>query len=167
MACKRIKRVLFCRVKNNQNNAHKVQLVFLANFVNRVYSFLLKIEMRINKSHKALIPITRSVLKVREWERVNLPVEQSQLALDLFLMISYNTLMEKPLTLKLLFHSIDFSEAGIRKHLRRLLTEDWCHLIGDEKDKRLKLVVAQPKMLQALAEYSKVLTTAYKKSSLR
>jgi hypothetical protein len=123
--------------------------------------------MRITKSHKALIPITKSALKVREWERRNLPIEQSQLAPDLFLMIGYNTLVEKPLTLKLLFHSIDFSEAGIRKHLRRLLTDGWCCLIGDVKDKRLKLVVAQPKMLMALDEYSKVLTSAYKKSSLK
>jgi hypothetical protein len=37
----------------------------------------------------------------------NLPIEQSALALDLLLVISYNTLKGKPLTLKLLFHSID------------------------------------------------------------
>ena len=123
--------------------------------------------MRTKKSHKKLIPITKSVLRVREWERKNLPIEQSQLALDLFLIISYNTLIEKPLTLKQLFHSIDFSEAGIRKHLRRLLNEEWCQLRGDSNDKRLKLVVAQPKMLLALDEYSKILTTAFKKFSTR
>lgn len=121
--------------------------------------------MRTNKSHKKLIPITICVLRVREWERKNLPIEQSQLALDLFLIISYNTLIEKPLTLKQLFHSIDFSEAGIRKHLRRLLKEEWCQLEGNSKDKRLKLVVAQNKMLLALDEYAKILTTAFKNPS--
>lgn len=120
-----------------------------------------------NKSHKKLIPITKCVLSVREWERKNLPIEQSQLALDLFLIISYNTLIEKPLTLKQLFHSIDFSEAGIRKHLRRLLKEEWCQIEGNSNDKRLKLVVAQNKMLLALDEYAKILTTAFKNSSTR
>lgn len=122
--------------------------------------------MRI-KNHKKLIPLTESVLKVRKWERQNLPIEQSLLALDLFLIISHNTLLEKPLTLKQLFHSSDFSEAGIRKHLRRLLTEEWCHLVGDERDKRLKFVVAQPKMLLALNEYSKILSTTFKRMPLR
>lgn len=117
--------------------------------------------MRKIKTNKALVPITERVMNVREWEKKNLPIEQSQLALDLFLIISYNTIIEKPLTLKTLFHSIDFSEAGIRKHLRRLLTEEWCHLVGDDRDKRLKLVVAQPKMLSALSNYTEVLTTAF------
>jgi hypothetical protein len=117
------------------------------------------------ETNKALVPITESVMNVREWERKNLPIEHSQLALDLFLIIAYNTLIEKPLTLKSLFHSIDFSEAGIRKHLRRLLTDEWCHLVGNGRDKRLKLVVAQPKMLLALSDYSQILTTAFKKDT--
>ena len=66
-----------------------------------------------------LIPFTKNVMLVRDWEKQHLPVENSALALDLFLLISYNTLIDKPLTLKLLFHSTVFSEAGIRKHLRR------------------------------------------------
>ena len=119
--------------------------------------------MRTSIRHRSLLPITRSALRVREWERKNLPIEQRQLALDLFLMISYNTLLEKPLTLKQLFHSIEFSEAGIRKHLTRLLNDDWCVLISDKSDKRIKLVVAQSKMLVALSEYSKLLSTAYKR----
>ncbi len=127
--------------------------------------FYLIVEMRKIKANKALVPITKSVINVRDWERKNLPIEQSQLALDLFLIIAYNTLIEKPLTLKTLFHSIDFSEAGIRKHLRRLLTEEWCHLVGDGRDKRLKLVVAQPKMLSALSNYTEILTTAFSNGS--
>lgn len=116
------------------------------------------------KSHKALIPITENAIRVRDWEKKHLPIEQSALALDLFLLISYNTLIGSPLTLKTLFHSIDFSEAGVRKHLRRLLSEEWCLLIGNERDRRLRHVVAQHKMLLALNAYSKVLTKAYRKS---
>ena len=102
---------------------------------------------------------------VGDWEKKHLPVENSALALDLFLLISYNTLIDKPLTLKLLFHSTVFSEAGIRKHLRRWVDGDWCLLVGDVRDKRLKYVVAQPKMLLALSDYLKVLNGKYKKSA--
>lgn len=123
--------------------------------------------MSIVKSHKELIPITENAIRVRDWEKKHLPIEQSALALDLFLLISYNTLIGNPLTLKTLFHSIDFSEAGVRKHLRRLLSEEWCLLIGNERDRRLRHVVAQPKMLLALNAYSKVLTKAYRKSRPR
>jgi hypothetical protein len=108
-----------------------------------------------------LIPATENALRVRYWEKANLPIEQSALALDLFLVIAYNTLRGQPLTLKLLFHSIDFSEAGIRKHLRRMLTEGWCVLEGNERDKRLRHVVAQPKMMDALADYIGVLKDAF------
>ena len=94
-----------------------------------------------------------------------MPVEHSQLALELILIISLNTLIGKPLSLKLLFNSVEFSEAGIRKSLRKLLAEDWCQLISDVKDKRLKLIVAQPKMLVALADYSNLLSSAFKRST--
>ena len=108
-----------------------------------------------------LLIFAQNLAKVRNWEKRNLPVEQSSLALDLFLVISYNTLKGKPLTLKLLFHSIDFSEAGIRRHLRRLLADEWCSFEGAEHDKRLRYVVALPKMLSALAEYTEVLKDAF------
>lgn len=102
-----------------------------------------------------------TAVKVREWERSNLPVEQSVLALDLFLIICIYTLLEKPLTLKLLFHSLDFSEAGIRKHLRRLLAEEWCILTGADHDKRLRHIVAQKKMIEALKCYINLLNNSF------
>lgn len=123
--------------------------------------------MKIIKSQKATILNLSSSLRIQVWAKKNLPIENSQLALQLILIISYNTMIKKPLTLKLLFHSVDFSEAGVRKQLRKLLIEDWCCLVEDLKDKRLKLVVAQPKMLYALTEYSELLTSAYKQSSKR
>lgn len=119
-----------------------------------------------SNDNEQLIPATENALKVRYWEKANLPIEQSALALDLFLVIAYNTLRGEPLTLKLLFHSIDFSEAGIRKHLKRMLTEGWCVLEGSERDKRLRHVVAQPKMLRALSDYIVVLKDAFGSSTL-
>ncbi len=108
-----------------------------------------------------LIHPTEKAIQVRSWEKAHLPIEQSALALDLFLVIAYNTLCGRPLTLKLLFCSINFSEAGIRKHLRRMLADGWCTLEGSQHDRRLRLVVAQPKMLDALADYVSVLRDAF------
>lgn len=121
--------------------------------------------MQNNTRPEILITTTENLLKVRGWEKTNLPIEQSALALDLFLVIAYNTLRGQPLTLKLLFRSIDFSEAGIRKHLRRLLSEGWCTLEGASHDKRLRHVVAQPKMLLALSDYVKVLEQAFSRET--
>lgn len=112
-------------------------------------------------SRNELIPVTEKAIKVRAWEKAHLPIEQSALALDLFLVIAYNTLCDRPLTLKLLFCSVDFSEAGIRKHLRRMLEEGWCALEGCPHDRRLRRVVAQPKMLAALADYVALLREAF------
>lgn len=122
--------------------------------------------MSLENSIQELLPATEKALHVRHWEKANLPIEQSALALDLFLVIAYNTLREQPLTLKMLFHSINFSEAGIRKHLRRLLNEGWCVLEGNAHDKRLRHVVAQPKMLDALRDYIDVLKDAFGQAAL-
>ena len=117
--------------------------------------------MSLENSIQELLPATEKALHVRHWEKANLPIEQSALALDLFLVIAYNTLRGEPLTLKRLFHSLNFSEAGIRKHLRRMLNEGWCTLEGSEHDKRLRHVVAQPRMIEALSDYVAVLRDAF------
>lgn len=119
--------------------------------------------MSIDKG-KRLLEVSQfanNAIKVRKWERQHLPVEQSALAMDLFLIIAHNTLLGAPLTLKALFNSVDFSEAGVRKHLRRMLTEGWCALEGSDHDKRLRFVVAQPKMLDSLSSYLAVVREAY------
>lgn len=106
---------------------------------------------------KVLSLIAEKIIKVRDWEKANLPIGQSTLAFDLFLLISYHTLQGTPLTLKQLFHSSEFSEAGIRKHLEKLLSEGCCVLEASGKDKRFKHIVAQPRMLELLGNYIEML----------
>jgi hypothetical protein len=117
--------------------------------------------MRTNQFQKQLSLTTRNALFVREWERKNLPIEQSFLALDLFLLISHHTLIDKPLTLKLLCNSVYSSETGIRKHLRRFINDEWCVLIGCDRDRRIRHIIALPKMLDTLSAYSQVLSVSY------
>lgn len=108
----------------------------------------------ITDDHKELLFFIEGIQKVRAWEKENLPsADQSVLAFDIFILISYHTLRKQPLTLKQLFHSVNFSEAGVRKHLRRLLRDNWCALERAQHDKRLRYVIAQPKMLYGLSDY--------------
>lgn len=97
---------------------------------------------------------TSALLAVREWEKQNLPSSQSILAFEIFILIAHHTVSEKPLTLHQLFYSVDFSETGIRKQLAKLIDDGWCCLVGGSHDKRLKHVVAEAKMLEALDSYT-------------
>jgi len=108
-----------------------------------------------------VVPLAKTTLLIRHWEKENLPNAHSSLSLVLFLVISYYTLIGKTLSLKNLFISIQFSEAGIRKQLVKLLADEWISIDGNMKDKRLKQVIAQPKMLLALEDYLHILELSY------
>ena len=113
---------------------------------------------------KITISIAKTVLQVREWKRENLPNANSELALELFFVISYHSLLEKPLNLKVLFCTLNFSEAGIRKQLQLLLNDEWITFVGNQNDKRSKHVVAQPKMITAFNKYCLLLKTSFNRS---
>ena len=102
--------------------------------------------------YKELIYL-KKIIDIKFYEYQNLPIEQSSLALDLFIFIAFGNLKDNPPTLKELFNSINYSETGVRKHLNRLLAEGWCHLEGSGHDKRLRHVVAEPKMINAVINY--------------
>ena len=114
---------------------------------------------------KTTISIAKTVLHVREWQRENLPNANSELALELFFVISYHSLLEKPLTLKVLFCTLNFSEAGIRKQLQLLLNDEWITFVGNQNDKRSKHVVAQSKMITAFNQYCLLLKTSFNHST--
>lgn len=109
--------------------------------------------------------MTRIAILVREWERKNLPYANSGLALELFLVVSHNTLLGNAITLKVLFRSIEYSETGVRKQLRRLIADGWVSLRISSKDRRVKHVVAESKMLLLVEAYSKILKGAYLRSA--
>jgi DNA-binding MarR family transcriptional regulator len=105
--------------------------------------------------------ITSAILKVRNWEETHLPIFQSALAFDLLAVVTHHTLQTAPVSLKKLFASLDYSEAGIRKHLKRVIRDEWIKLEGDGADKRVRVVVAQPKLIELFDEYAKVLNEHY------
>jgi hypothetical protein len=109
-----------------------------------------------------LQPITEAILNVRNWEEDNLPLEQSALAYDLLTLASHHTISGTPLSLKQLFLLLEYSEAGVRKQLRRCIKEGWLKLVGSKKDKRVRVVIAEPKLLQALSDYAELLKHSYR-----
>ena len=110
-----------------------------------------------------LQPITEAMLTVRDWEEVNLPMERSALAYDLLAVTAHHTVVGTPLSLKHLFTLLNYSEAGVRKQLRRCIRDGWIGLESVSNDKRVRVVVAQPKLLLALKDYADLLRNVYSK----
>lgn len=110
-----------------------------------------------------LQPITEAMLTVRGWEEENLPMERSALAYDLLAVTAHHTVVGTPLSLKHLFTLLNYSEAGIRKQLRRCINEGWISLQSVSNDRRVRVVAAQPKLLTALQEYADLLRDVYSK----
>jgi DNA-binding MarR family transcriptional regulator len=110
-----------------------------------------------------LQPITEAMLTVRGWEEEHLPMERSALAYDLLAVTAHHTVVGTPLSLKHLFTLLNYSEAGVRKQLRRCIRDGWINLESVSNDKRVRVVVAQPKLLLALKEYADLLRNVYSK----
>lgn len=91
-----------------------------------------------------------------------MPLEQSALAYDLLTLASHHTISGTPLSLKQLFLLLEYSEAGVRKQLRRCIKDGWLRLDGSTNDKRVRVVVAEPKLLQTLTDYAELLKNSYR-----
>jgi hypothetical protein len=113
----------------------------------------------------SLQPVTTAILQVRSWEDANLPMEQSTLAFDLISLVTHKTIHGQPISLKHLFISLNYSEAGIRKQLRRCINEQWLRLADSRSDGRVRLVIAEPKLVALFHEYGELLRNAYTMSA--
>lgn len=90
-------------------------------------------------------------------------MERSALAYDLLALTAHHTVLGTPLSLKHLFALLNYSEAGVRKQMRRCISDGWISLESVSNDKRVRVVVAQPKLLLALKEYADLLGKVYSK----
>lgn len=104
---------------------------------------------------------TRSVQRIRQWEDAHLPVSQSRLAFDLFMLIAHSAETGGTMTLKQLFNSLRYSERGIRYVLKQFVEGGWCEIMGHSQDKRSRLVVATDKLRIAVREYEAVVMVTY------
>ena len=100
-------------------------------------------------------------MQVRSWEDKHLPLSQSRIAFDLFVLIAHSAEVEQPMTLKELFNSLKYSERGIRYVLEQFIDGGWCEIAGHEKDKRFRRVVATDLLKTRLSEYQAHVISVY------
>jgi hypothetical protein len=109
---------------------------------------------------------SQCVRHIRTWEDAHLPLSQSRIAFDLFMLIAQSSQIEQPMTLKELFNSLKYSERGVRYVLDQFVDGGWCEIVGSEQDKRFRLVVASQRLTDKLAEYEQVVLSNYRSSHL-
>jgi hypothetical protein len=109
---------------------------------------------------------SQCVRQIRMWEDAHLPLSQSRIAFDLFMLIGHSSATEQPMTLKKLFNSLKYSERGVRYVLEQFVDSGWCEIIGSEQDRRFRLVVATQRLVDKLTEYEQIVLTYYRSSHL-
>jgi DNA-binding MarR family transcriptional regulator len=109
---------------------------------------------------------SQCVRHIRTWEDAHLPLSQSRIAFDLFMLIGHSSQVEQPLTLKELFNSLKYSERGVRYVLEQFVDSGWCEIVGSEQDRRFRLVVATQRLIDKLIEYEQVVLGHYRSSFL-
>lgn len=114
-----------------------------------------------NEANQSYINFSNCVLHIRMWEDRYLPLSQSRLAFDLFVLIAHSAEVNRPLTLKELFNSLKYSERGIRYVLEQFIDGGWCVIAGNESDRRFRHVVATDLLKIRLREYEQHVLSAY------
>lgn len=90
-----------------------------------------------------LISMTRRRLALRHWERLHLPIDNSQLGYELLMAIGPLSILGELAHgqfLKQLYLALPYSEKGIRLHLRRLELTGWVTVCKTGKGSRTSRV---------------------------
>ena len=103
----------------------------------------------------------QNLLAVRQWEGAHLPLDGSLLAFDLLTVVAHHTLLGQALNLKQLNTQLNYSEAGVRKQLKRCISQGWLQLQSDKNDKRAKFIIATAKLLKILTKHQQFLSHTY------
>lgn len=113
------------------------------------------------EQYKSALPFSHAVQRVRTWEDRHLPLSQSRIAFDLFMLIASSAETGRPLTLKEIFNSLRYSERGIRYVLDQFIDGGWCNINEHGSDKRFRLVVASELMMTKLKDYEAHVLATY------
>jgi hypothetical protein len=91
------------------------------------------------------------------------PGSESILAIDILFRTANSTLCGTSLSIKELLGTLPFSDVGIRRQVTILEEEGWLRTIASKKDKRLRILAAEDKLLRLLSKYEEFCSTiAYK-----
>jgi hypothetical protein len=102
--------------------------------------------MNYSRSAKALI-------ELRNWGDANLPTYGSLICYDLALHLLSGVGEERPIGLKQTYLALPYSEAHLRRNLRRFEQDNWVELKQHPDDARNRLIEPTEKMLNAYREY--------------
>jgi len=106
------------------------------------------------RKFSSLIKFLDYVIEILFLEKKNLLNVDSNLALEISLLIASHTMKNDLLTLKSLFLKVQSNEDAVSKQLERLIDMNLCVLVANESDGRTKFIVAQVKMIELLTQYS-------------
>ena len=95
----------------------------------------------------------RELLAKRRWMHDNFPESESILAIDILVNVTSSTLNNTPTAMKDLLGSLPFSEVGIRKQIQRLKKNGWVRIDRSPQDQRIRVLVAEDKLLELFAKY--------------
>ena len=93
------------------------------------------------------------VYRVRQLATGMLPVEGSNIPLDICLLVAFHHRMGKTLTMKGLTHGLPYSEAGIQYNLRELEKDNWIEVRKCAKDRRVRRLHPAKKLEEAISAY--------------
>lgn len=102
--------------------------------------------MTLSQNAKALIDL-------RNWADTHLPTYRSRICDDLALTVLSEADQDAPVALKKLYRMLPYSEAHLRRQLRRLEDDSWVQMKPHPIDARNRFIEPTSKMLQAYREY--------------
>ena len=93
------------------------------------------------------------VYRMRELASDILPMEGSNIPLDICLAVAHYHSMGQTLTMKQLVYELPYSEAGIQYNLRELRKEKWVEIQPSRNDRRVRHLLPGERLLNALERY--------------
>ncbi len=101
----------------------------------------------------ALLRATSLAYVLRECASRHLPMQGSNIPLDICLAVAQYFETNRPLTMKQLVHELPYSEAGIQYNLRWLRQGEWVDMERNEADRRVRCLVPTTRLLEALRAF--------------
>lgn len=83
----------------------------------------------------------------------HLPVRSNLVIFDILMFVLTEYLLERPLTVKRLFRSLDLSHTGFRYHFKKLVDNDWVNLskiTKENTDQRLRFITPSAKLISRI-----------------
>ena len=93
------------------------------------------------------------VYRMRQLASEMLPMEGSNIPVDICLAVAFHHRMGETLTMKGLVHELPYSEAGIQHNLRDLERSGWVEVRRCSEDRRVRRLHPSAKLEQALNRY--------------